>query len=181
MNPEMARIPYPNVDAGSGADSEVVALAEQIKAERGGKVLNLYRMLLHSPPFARGWLGFFTAVRQQGLLDARYRELVILRIAVINNADYEFAQHIPYALKAGLSQAQIDAVKSDSASPLLETRDHAVLVYAETMTRDIEVPDALFDAVRAQFGERELVELTITIAGYNLVSRFLVAMRVDHD
>jgi len=173
----MARIPYPDI----AADPAVTALAQQITAERGGRMLNLYRMLLHSPPFARGWLNFFTAVRQQGLLDARYRELAILRIAVLNRADYEFAQHVPFASKAGLTDAQIDAVKTGPQSPHFDARDRAVLAYAETMTRDIEVPDALFDEVRTQFGEREVVELTVTVAGYNLVSRFLVALRIDHD
>jgi AhpD family alkylhydroperoxidase len=172
----MARIRYPDLD-----DPSIGALAAQIAAERGGRMLNLYRMLLHSPPFARGWLNFFTAVRQQGSLDARYRELAILRIAVLNRADYEFAQHVPFATKAGLSAAQIEAVKTDPASPLFDARDRAVLAYAETMTRDIDVPDALFDEVRAHFAERDVVELTVTVAGYNLVSRFLVALRIDHD
>jgi alkylhydroperoxidase family enzyme len=173
----MARILYPDI----ASDPAVAALAQQIAAERGGRMLNLYRMLLHSPPFARGWLNFFTAVRQQGSLDARYRELAILRIAVLNRADYEFAQHVPFATKAGLGAAQIEAVKTDPGSPLFDARDRAVLAYAETMTRDIDVPDALFDEVRAQFGERDVVELTVTVAGYNLVSRFLVALQIEHD
>lgn len=172
----MARIPYPDI----ASDPGVVALAQQIAAERGGRMLNLYRMLLHSPPFARGWLNFFTAVRQQGSLDARYRELAILRIAVLNRADYEFAQHVPFATKAGLADAQIDAVKTDPASPLFDPRDRAVLAYAEAMTRDIEVPDPLFAEIRTLFDERDVVELTVTVAGYNLVSRFLVALQIDH-
>ena len=172
----MARIPYPDI----ASDAAVAPLAQQITAERG-RMLNLYRMLLHSPPFARGWLNFFTAVRQQGSLDARYRELAILRIAVLNRADYEFAQHVPFAGKAGLSAAQIEAVKTDPASPLFDARDRAVLAYAATMTRDIEVPDPLFAEVRTLFAERDVVELTVTVAGYNLVSRFLVALQIDHD
>ena len=49
------------------------------------------------------------------------------------------------------------------------------------MTKHVRVPQALFEAVRKQFNERELVELTATIGGYNLVSRFLEAMQIDHD
>ena len=173
----MARIPYPDI----ASDPAIATLAQQIVAERGGKMLNLYRMLLHSPPFARGWLNFFTAVGQQGALDARYRELAILRIAVLNRADYEFAQHVPFAENAGVSAAQIEAVQNDPASPLFDARDRAVLAYAATMTRDIDVPDALFAEIRALFDERDIVELTVTVAGYNLVSRFLVALQIDHD
>src|SRR4029079_16687323 len=108
----------------------------------------LYRMLLHSPPFARGWLGLFTAVRQQGRLDACCRELAILRIAVLNDAHYEFAQHVPHARKAGITDAQMDALKTDPASPLFDERERAVLAYADAMTRDVEVPDAVFERIR---------------------------------
>jgi alkylhydroperoxidase family enzyme len=174
----MARIPYPDI----AGDPEIAKLAEQITRERGGKMLNLYRMLLTSPPLARGWLAMFTAIRQQLNLPHRDRELAILRVAVLNGADYEFAAHIPYAKKeGGLTDAQIDAVKTDPASPVLTPRDRAVLAYADAMTRQIRVPDKLFGMVRALFPERELVELTATIAGYNLVSRFLEALQIDHD
>jgi alkylhydroperoxidase family enzyme len=47
------------------------------------------------------------------------------------------------------------------------------------MTRGIRVPDPIFTEVRRHFDDREVVELTATIAGYNLVSRFLVAMQID--
>jgi alkylhydroperoxidase family enzyme len=49
------------------------------------------------------------------------------------------------------------------------------------MTREIHVPDAIFAAVRAHFDERETVELTATIGGYNLVSRFLEAVQMPHE
>jgi hypothetical protein len=55
----MARIGY----ADETNDPEIMALAEQIRAERGGRLLNLYRMLLNSPPVARGWLHLLTAIR----------------------------------------------------------------------------------------------------------------------
>jgi len=173
----MARIPY----ADPAATAEIARLVEQIKTERGGKLLNLYRMLLHSPPVARGWLNLFTAIRQQTVLPGRYRELAILRVAALNGADYEFAQHVPFALEAGCSAEQVDAVRAGAAAPAFDARDRAVLAYTEAMTRDIRVPDPVFRQVRELFPEREIVELTATIAGYNLVSRFLEALAIDHE
>ena len=64
---------------------------------------------------------------------------------------------------------------------LFTARDRAVLAYTEAMTRNIRVPAAVFEQVRAIFPARELVELTATIAGYNLVSRFLEALDIDHE
>ena len=172
----MARLPYPDVDR-----PDIAPLVERIKRERGGRLLNLYRMLLHSPPLAEGWLAFFTAVRQKGVLSGRHRELAILRIAVINGADYEFEAHIPYARKEGLSQAQLDALRAERTPDGLTDAERAILAYADAMTRKVHVPDEVFAQVRSALPERELVELTVTIAGYNCVSRFLEAVAVDHD
>ncbi|MES2482514.1 MAG: carboxymuconolactone decarboxylase family protein [Pseudomonadota bacterium] len=170
----MARIPYPDLHSPA-----IAPLVERIESERG-KVLNLYGMLLHSPPVAEGWLAFLTAIRQKCQLSGRDRELVILRIAVLNGADYEFRAHVPFALKEGITQAQIDALR-DGRADGFDPRERDVLAYCDSMTREIHVPDAVFQAVRPHFNERELVELTATIAAYNLVSRFLEALQVDHE
>src|SRR4051794_20263930 len=87
----MARIPYPDITT-----PEAQPLAEQIITERGS-VLHLYRMLLHSPPVAAGWLRYLTAIRQQCALSGDLRELVIMRVAALNGASYEADQHAPYA------------------------------------------------------------------------------------
>ncbi len=171
----MARIPYPD-----DSDPEVAALKAQIIAERG-KLHNLYRILLNSPPVAHGWLTFLTAIRQKCLLDARIRELAILRIAVINKADYEFVSHVPFALKVGLSQQQIDAIAGWEQSKLFSDADRAVLAYTDSMTRDVHVPAAVFEPIKKHFDTRGVTELTATIAAYNLVSRFLEALEVDPE
>lgn len=172
----MARIPYPDPSR-----YERDPLAERIKRERNGKILNLYRMLLHSPPLADGWLSFFTAVRQRTELPGRYRELAILRVAVLNGADYEFDAHAPFALREGIAQAAIDTLRADRVPDGLDDADRAVLSYADSMTREIDVPDEVFSQVREHFSERHTVELTATIAAYNCVSRFLQALRIDHE
>jgi alkylhydroperoxidase family enzyme len=170
----MARISYPDLDR-----SDLAPLVGRIKAERG-KVLNLYGMLLHSPPVAEGWLAFLTAIRQKCSLSGRIRELVIMRIAVINGADYEFRAHTPFALQEGISQTQIDALREGKFDGF-DDLERSVLAYSDSMSREVHVPQPVFDAVRRHFNERELVELTATIGAYNLVSRFLEALQVDHE
>ena len=172
----MARIAYPDL-----SDPALAPTAERIKAERGGRMLNLYHMLLHSPPVADGWRALLTAVRQQCRLPGRYRELAILRVAVLNKANYEFDAHEPFALKEGFTRADLDAVRESREPTGFTAADRAVLAYTDAMTRQIEVPIPVFTEVRRHFAERELVELTATIGAYNLVSRFLVALEVDHE
>ena len=158
---------------------ELAGLIETIKSERGGKLLHLYQALLNSPPVAEGWLKLFTAIRQKTKLAGRYRELAILRVALLNGAEYEYRAHVPFALKEGLSQAQMDAIPGWQLSRAFDDRERTVLAYTDAMTRGIRVPDAIFAEVRRHFDDRDVVELTATIAGYNLVSRFLVAMQIE--
>src|SRR5262245_8341331 len=172
----MARIPYPDPSRYEGQP-----LAERIRRERGGQLLNLYRMLLHSPPVTEGWLAFLTAIRHKTELPARYRELAILRVAVLNGAEYEFEVHVPFALKEGVSREAIDALRANRNTNDLDEADRAVVGYADAMTREIRVPDEVFARMRELFSERDVVELTATIAAYNCVSRFLEALRIDLD
>jgi alkylhydroperoxidase family enzyme len=172
---DMARIPYADTER-----PDIAPLAARIKAERGGKILNLYRMLLQSPPVAEGWLTFLTAIRQKSGLAARVRELVIMRVAVLNAAEYEFQAHLPFAKKEGVSDAQVAGLRTGDTA-LFDERERAALAYTEAMTRSIRVPEDVFAAVRRSFDDREIVELTATIGAYNLVSRFLEALQIDHE
>ncbi len=171
----MARLPYADL-----THPEVSPLVEQIVAERGS-VLHLYQMLLQSPPVAQGWLNHLTGIRQRSSLPGDVREMVIMRIALINGAPYEAHQHAPIALKEGMSQAQLDELGDWESSALFGDRDRAVLAYTDAMTRHVQVPDAVFDALRPFFDARQLVELTATIATYNMVSRFLEALQIHAD
>ncbi|AWB35352.1 carboxymuconolactone decarboxylase family protein [Orrella marina] len=172
----MARIPYADL-----TNPEAKPLVERIVAERG-EVLHLYQMLLHSPPVAEGWLKYLTAIRQQCQLSGALRELVIMRVAQINGAPYEADQHRPYALREGVSEKQLDALQDWSEHrDLFDEMQRAVLAYTDAMTRDIHVPEEIAAAVREEFDHRTLVELTATIAAYNMVSRFLEAMAIHSD
>jgi alkylhydroperoxidase family enzyme len=171
----MARLDFVNQDS-PDIDSE---LLRSIQARRGGTLLNLDRQLLHSAPLARGWNSLMGAIRGQTLLEGALRELVILRVAVLNRAPYEFDQHAPVALTEGLSQGQVDAVRDWQGSALFDARSRAVLAYTDAMTLNVQVPQALFDALRTHLSQREVVELTATVAAYNMVSRFLEALQIE--
>lgn len=172
----MARIPYADL-----TNPEAKPLVERIVAERGG-VLHLYQMLLHSPPVASGWLNYLTAIRQQSSLPGGLRELVIMRIAVLNGAPYEAEQHAPIALREGVSQVQLDDLDNWQQSKHYDATQRAVLAYTDAMTKEIHVSPEVFASVKAVLTDRLLVELTATVGAYNMVSRFLEALQIhSHD
>ncbi|MEU1177918.1 carboxymuconolactone decarboxylase family protein [Streptomyces sp. NPDC005820] len=151
-------------------------IAARIRDRRGGDLRPLDRMLLHSPQLADGWNSLLGAIRGRLRLPPDIRESVILRIAVLNRAPYEWTAHEPEARRAGLDDAELAELGRDK--PELGARMSRVIAYTDAMTRDLHVPDELFDALRADFTDTELVELTATVAAYNMVSRFLVALDV---
>jgi alkylhydroperoxidase family enzyme len=171
----MARLPYADHDR-----PDRKALVERIIKERGS-VLHLYAMLLQSTPVAEGWLNYLTAIRQKTKLAGDIREMAIMRIAYVNGAPYEADQHAPIALKEGMSQAQLDALKDWKEASVFSQMQRAVLAYTDAMTRDVHVPDDVFDAMRKHFDDEGVVELTATIAAYNMVSRFLEALQIHSE
>jgi alkylhydroperoxidase family enzyme len=80
-----------------------------------------------------------------------------------------------------LTPAQVEALADWSASNLFTEKQRALLAYVDAMTRDIDVPDALFAEVRKHFSERQTVELTMLISAYNMLTRFLKALKVDPE
>lgn len=172
----MARIPYADCTR-----TVVRPLADRIIAERG-ELLHLYQMLMHSAPIAEGWLTYLTAIRQKSSLSGALREMIIMRVAQLNNAPYEADQHAPIALREGLSQAQLDALGNWTSSALFDAHQRAVLAYTDAMTRQVQVPDPVFAEISALFAPEQVVEITATVAAYNMVSRFLEALQIHtHD
>lgn len=168
----MAFLPYADLDG-----PETQPLVQRIVAERGS-VLHLYQMLLHSPPLAEGWLGYLTAIRQKLVLPGDLREIVIIRIALLNGADYEAEQHAPIALEEGISQTQLDALATWPESGLFNPAQTIALKLTDVITRAASAPQAMVAEAQAVMGERQTVELIATIAAYNMVSRFLEALHI---
>lgn len=164
-----------------GTRPELAAQEAQIQAERG-RISPLYQVLLNSPPIAHGWEQMLSAVRNRNSLPAALRELLILRVAVLNRAPYEFDAHVPHAIHAGVSQAVIEGLRAVplAAELPLTAPERVALRLCDAMTREIEVPDALYAEVQQHFGAQGQIDLVATVAAYNMVSRFLVALQIGH-
>jgi 4-carboxymuconolactone decarboxylase len=164
-----------------GTRPELADQEARILAARG-RISALYQVLLNSPPIADGWEQMLSAVRNRNTVPGDVRELVILRVAVLNHAPYEFDAHVEHARAAGVTDAAIEAMRQVplAADAPLGASQRVAVRLADTMTRTIEVPDELFEEVRAQFGTQSQLDLVTTIAAYNMVSRVLVALQIGH-
>jgi 4-carboxymuconolactone decarboxylase len=161
---------------------ELGPLMARIKSARRGRVINVYKLLLHSPPLAETWFEHNNAVRWSTELDGRLREMVIIRIGFLTNVAYVVKQHVPkLALAEGLTLPECEALKGSRPAGVFSERDRAVLAYTDAMTRDIQVPDAVFAEVRRHFSERQTVELTVLIGTYAMHARVFQALEIDPE
>jgi alkylhydroperoxidase family enzyme len=161
-------------------------LVAAIRERRGGTLLNLDRALLWSEPLARGWNAYLKNVRTAFSVSPKLRELGICTVALITGAHYEYHHHAPDFLAAGGTPAELDALERHVAtgsdlSGALGADEALVVQYAASMTRDVKVPDALFERLTARFDTTHVVELTAAIATYNMVARLLVALGVTPE
>jgi alkylhydroperoxidase family enzyme len=158
---------------------ELVDLIGRIKAGRGG-LLNIYKLLLHSPAVAERWMGLIDALRNHTELNARLREIAIIRAAHLNRSAYEIRQHVPrLATAAGLTQEECRAIAAWPDTTTLGDCEAAVVAYADAVSRNVQVEDAIFDRLRPHLTDREILELTIIIGVYNMHARVIEPLEVD--
>ncbi len=161
---------------------ELAETIAKIKGARGGRLINIYRLMLHSPTLAKAWFELNQAVRYGTEIDGQCREIAVIRVAILNNVEYVQRAHGPaYALKEGLTPEQVHALADWRPSLLFNERQRALLAYVDAMTRQVDVPEAVFQEVKKHFSERQTVELTMLIGAYNMLTRFLQALEVDAE
>jgi 4-carboxymuconolactone decarboxylase len=174
----MARVSYVQ----DGDRPDLANLIGAIRGARRGNLIKIYQLLLHSPALAESWFINNNAVRWKTELDGRLREIVIVRVAGLNGATYVAKQHVPeLALAEGLTLAECDALADWQDSQFFTEPERAALAYADAMTRDIAVPDAVFVALKSHFSERQIVELTVLVGTYNMQTRVLRALEIDPE
>ncbi|KAF1849089.1 4-carboxymuconolactone decarboxylase-like protein [Cucurbitaria berberidis CBS 394.84] len=147
--------------------------------------------LLHNPAVADGWNSFIGAIRTKTSVPEGLRELAISRVAVLNKAVHEWDIHAALAVKAGISRDAMQLVFDLPVTKkgLVESNDtlgfaedeYAVLSYTDQMTIGVEVEDAVAKKLKGFLSDKQIVELTTTIAAYNCVSRVLVALDVGEN
>ncbi len=129
----------------------------------------------HATPAAlQAMLGLEHYVRSSGL-EPSLLELVKLRASQINGCGYCLDMHSKDARAQGETEQRIYVLSAWREAPFYTARERAALAWTEALTKiaDTEITDTLYDSARAQFSEKELVDLTmavITINGWNRLS-----------
>jgi len=171
----MARLPYLDRDQLPEMERDIF---DHLLAQRGS-IGNIFRLAAHSPLLLRRMLYFSDGLRNRTRLDRRFRELAILTVGRLTNAEYEYVHHQRLAKSVGVRQEQLDRLAAWETDPAFNDQERAVIRYATEVTQNVKVTDGTFDALRQFLDNEQIVELTLNTGFYNMVVRFLVPMQVD--
>ena len=115
-------------------------------------------------------------------LDPKLVALVKIRVSQINGCEYCLHMHTLEARKLGESDVRIFLLNAWHESALYSARERAALNWAESLTNiaHTRAPDAVYEEARAQFSEKEMVDLSIAIAMINSWNRLSIGARAVH-
>ena len=151
------------------------------RTSQGLGVLNVFKVMAHSPELMKAWWAMMTALFTCLALPARDRELAILRLFQIKGGAYGFAHHVRIGKQAGITDEQIADLSRHQESPFFDEHDRLVLRYTDAVTRLTENAPAVADQVRQSLGERQLVELTFCIANWNLMAHVIEPLQIEME
>lgn len=146
-----------------------------------GSVFNIFKTLAHHPDLLRRWLVFGNHVLFKSTLPPRERELVILRIGWLCEAEYEWAQHVKIGKDAGLTDVEVERIKAGPNARGWNAQDALLLQATDELRRDAFIGDATWKGLSAHFDTKQLMDVVFAVGQYNLVSMALNTLGVQLD
>lgn len=173
----MARVSDVGIDE---VPEDVRPIYERYTTEYG-PFLNQVRVMAHRPPALKHLMGMLMELSYEAVLPKRYSEIAVVTVSTINRCDYCVAHHAPRAVEHGLPEAAVRDILAEAPEGL-DAVDLMVRDYAVQVTTDFHrVRDATFEALRAQFTEPQIVELTLRIALCGFFNRFNDVFQIEME
>jgi len=176
MTERKQRVPFRDFSTLSAEDRQ---LGES--AQVNGKVVNLFRVLMQHPKLTRAWAKFANYILSDTqTLAPREREILILRIGWLNQAPYEFEQHIRIGKAAGLTDDEIDRITKGSNAGW-HKHDAALIQAADDLFENSVVSDETWKTLSERYNTEQMMDAVFTVGQYNLVSWALNSLGVPLD
>jgi alkylhydroperoxidase family enzyme len=134
------------------------------------RVVNALAVLMRYPALAKAFLTFNRHLLYESSLSDRTRELLILRIGWLRRAEYEWAQHVLLAQRAGLRKEEIEAVKEGPNATVWVPLEAALLRAVDELHAEAFVSDATWEVLAAHLDQRQLMDLVFTVGAYDLLA-----------
>ncbi len=159
---------------------EALARAREAAVIEQMAELNVFRTLLHQPAVAKQINDLLVTLLFRSRLDARLRELVIMRIGWVTRSDYEWTQHWRVARELGIPEEDLLAVRDWHGHAGFSSADRAVLAATDETLADGRVSDATWARLEEELPSvEERIELVASIGCWSLVSQLLRTLGVE--
>ena len=169
----MARVTYVSRDQVEEPARSIYESAEQ----KMGLVINFSKALAHNGHVLQGFMNLTGALARSELSPV-LRELAFLKASELNGCDYCRHYHHAAGRKAGLSERQVNDLEEFETSDCYDDRQRAAIRFAEQVTRHVRADDHVIAELKQFLSDRELVELTATVALANFTNRVAVTLDV---
>jgi alkylhydroperoxidase family enzyme len=181
MNPRIAPIPFKKWPPELSEALPTINRAGEPGEERTQKAKNLLGTLAHHPPLQKVLLPFHAHVMRSTTLAERQRELLIMRVAVLRDASYTWAEHYPVALRAGLEAEEIARVAYGPSAPYWNSLDAALLRSADELVRDGVITDKTWAELAEQLEPRQLLDVIFTVGAYETLTWLIRSFNIELD
>jgi alkylhydroperoxidase family enzyme len=132
-----------------------------------GPVPRMLGVFAQHPVLARSWLTFSGHLRKSTLPD-RVRELATMRTSWLRRGEYEWAQHVRLSREAGLTDAEIEAIRTGPSAAVWREQDAAVLRAVDELITDRYLSDATWAELSGWLDRRQLMDLVFTVGAYDM-------------
>jgi AhpD family alkylhydroperoxidase len=174
MSTGTSRVPLLERDA---VTPETAALYDALLAQRG-VVPNMFKVLAYAPGIAQGVGGFLRALLSDGALSGWYKELVAVRISILNESEYAIRAHNASAKKKGATDEQVAGVREFERGPY-DAKERLGFRLADRLHRGArDVDDAFYVELKGAFSDGEMVELFLTAAAFEMFPRFIDGLHI---
>jgi uncharacterized peroxidase-related enzyme len=143
-----------------------------------GAVPNVFRAMAHSPEMLEAFLAL-NGTLPKTKLDGKLRELAYIKTSELNGCDYCLHHHRGLGKKAGLNDRQVAETAQYETSDAYNELEREVMRFAEEVTRHINVTDAVYNRLKQNLGDREIVELAMTVGIANFTNRVTETLRLE--
>ncbi|MDG1207462.1 MAG: carboxymuconolactone decarboxylase family protein [Pseudomonadales bacterium] len=145
-----------------------------------GNVQNIFRTMANHEKLAKRWLVFGNHILSKSTLPARDREIAILRIGWLCQAEYEWGQHVVIGKHAGINDEEIEAIKVGADAAWSE-HDALVIRAADELHGDAFITDDTWTGLKKTYSDQQMMDLVFTCGQYNMVSMALNSFGVQLD
>ncbi|MFM5917438.1 MAG: carboxymuconolactone decarboxylase family protein [Novosphingobium sp.] len=175
------RLPAPRIAPLSDAELGPEARDAMAAIPERARGLNIFRTMAGNPAALKAFLAWGNYILSgRNSLPARERELAILRVGYLCGAGYEWTQHVPIGIDAGLTGDEVERIKAGPTAPDWSPLDRAILTASDELVRDHFITDATW-ANLADLGDTGRADLVFTVGQYTQVSMLLNSLGVQLD